>query len=192
MANEACPVTCHNKWWKSWEQDFVWSCGCAAKCLGGLQRRCDILMQEPFEVWTVVRLSFWLCHAALTLQVVGPTFVLLIWTFTERLWFLSRGPCSLGHWLFAGCLLTGAGHCPLPCHERGAEQMRPLALLVLPHLCLANVNRWWWLLPWEERWVTLGFTFLNTYSLLKKRFLEYGCKKPAISTILKIKGIRNH
>lgn len=85
----------------------------------------------------------------LTLQVVGPTFVLLIWSCMERLWFLSSGLCSLGQWLFAGCLLTGTGHCPFSCHEREAEQMGPLALMVLLHLCLANVNRWWWLLPWK-------------------------------------------
>lgn len=102
----------------------------------------------------------------LTSQVVGPTFVLVIWTFVERLWFLSSGLCSLGQRLFA-----------LPCHERDAQQMGPLALLVLLHLCLANVNRWWWLLPWEERWVPLAFTVLNSYSLLKKRLQGYGAKE---------------
>lgn len=109
-----------------------------------------------------------------------------------RLWFLSSGPCSLGQWLFAGCLLTGAGRCPLPCHEREAEQMGHLCLLVLLQVCLADLNRWWWLLPWEERRVPLGFTYLNSYSLLKKKLLGYGSKRIASSTILKIKQIQNH
>lgn len=189
MANEACPVTCHNRWWKSWEQDFVCSCRCPDKCLGGFQRWCDIFIRALWSLddCQLILLAFSCCS---DLADSWPYFCPSHWNLYGK-WFLGCGLCSWGQWLFAGWLLTGTGRCPLPCHGREAEQMGPLALLVLLHLCLANVNRWWWLLPWEERWVPLGFTFLNPYSLLKERLLGYGSKRIASSAILKIKQIHN-
>lgn len=89
-------------------------------------------------------------------------FLLLIGTFMEShyigQWFLSSGLCSLVRWLFASCLLTWAGCCHPPCHVREAEQMGPLALLVLLDVCLANVNRWRWLPYREETQVPFRFS----------------------------------
>lgn len=148
MANEACPVTCHNRWWKSWEQDLLWSCGCAGKCLGGLQRWCDILIRA---FWSLDCCQVTLL-AALTLQVLGPTFVFLLWTFMERhsvgcdFWAVGRVPWD------GGCL----------------QAVCSQGLVAVPFLAMrGKQSRWDPLLSWSycmyvwQTWTDGGDCFLE-------------------------------
>lgn len=117
---------------------MVGSCGCLiGKCFGGLQRRCDIFVSWWFflEIWSVAKLRSWHSHSALILEVLGPTFVLLVYTFSGKP--LSRPVFSAQWAVFRSTVAVGrlSAHtcwcCHPACHAREAEQMGPLALLVL-------------------------------------------------------------
>lgn len=166
----------------------TWSCGCAGRCLGGLQRWCDILVRAfwSLDCCQVTLLacsdlaSSWPYFCGSHLNLYGRAVICEHWAVFLRTVAVGSVSAHRG-WSLSPCLpWEGSRTDGTPCSLGltasvfgKREQMVVIASL-------------------RGKMSTSWIYFPKFLLIVKKRLLEYGSRRTASSTILKIKQIHSH